>query len=145
MHHVPQLGLTALAVAGPVERGVRPHSRQTGELLLNRACSRAAEQLPQERCDSRFGELDRELKVLALAAAEGYRHNADERFIQLKCLLAIRDSGGRAVARYPRSHLMVEICLASHHEARTVAGGCARALLLWHCRAAAGKTEHGDA
>ena len=23
MHHVPQLGLTALAVAGPVERGVR--------------------------------------------------------------------------------------------------------------------------
>ncbi len=26
MHHVPQLGLTALAVAGPVERVVRPHS-----------------------------------------------------------------------------------------------------------------------
>jgi hypothetical protein len=25
MHHVPQAGLTALAVAGPVERGVRPH------------------------------------------------------------------------------------------------------------------------
>jgi len=26
MHHVPQAGLTALAVAGPVERGVRPRS-----------------------------------------------------------------------------------------------------------------------
>jgi hypothetical protein len=26
MHHVPQAGLTALAVAGPVERVVRPHS-----------------------------------------------------------------------------------------------------------------------
>jgi hypothetical protein len=25
MHHVPQAGLTALAVAGPVERVVRPH------------------------------------------------------------------------------------------------------------------------
>ena len=27
MHHVPQTGLTALAVAGPVERVVRPHRR----------------------------------------------------------------------------------------------------------------------
>jgi hypothetical protein len=25
MHHVPQPGLTVPAVAGPVERGVRPH------------------------------------------------------------------------------------------------------------------------
>ena len=25
MHHAPQPGLTVLAVAGPVERGVRPH------------------------------------------------------------------------------------------------------------------------
>jgi len=33
MHHVPQAGLTALAVAGPVERVVRPqqpHSETTG-------------------------------------------------------------------------------------------------------------------
>jgi hypothetical protein len=27
MHHVPQAGLTALAVAGPVERRVRPRAR----------------------------------------------------------------------------------------------------------------------
>ena len=33
MHHVPQAGLTALAVAGPVERGVRPHSAHAGWLL----------------------------------------------------------------------------------------------------------------
>jgi hypothetical protein len=36
IHHVPQSGLTALAVAGPVERGVRPHCRGvvSGELEL---------------------------------------------------------------------------------------------------------------
>jgi hypothetical protein len=34
MHHVPQAGLTALAVAGPVERVVRRQRRQVKALLL---------------------------------------------------------------------------------------------------------------
>ena len=33
MHHVPQSGLTALAVAGPVERGVRPHCGQLRTMI----------------------------------------------------------------------------------------------------------------
>jgi hypothetical protein len=40
MHHVPQAGLTALAVAGPVERVVRPH-RADAELWKAQSCDRA--------------------------------------------------------------------------------------------------------
>jgi hypothetical protein len=34
MHHVPQLGLTVPAVAGPVERVVRPHLAPAGPNVL---------------------------------------------------------------------------------------------------------------
>lgn len=39
MHHVPRTRLTALAVAGPVERGVRPHSARGGNHFFTKGQS----------------------------------------------------------------------------------------------------------